>query len=293
MDMTGTWTDGSRAELMFRPPPDVDGDLIAFVRAVEAFLGVDDEPIRINAYLDGVQLARWKAQTRHAALNYRLVLPYEALKDKPMCRLAFEIENPQSAHLMATRKGRQVIGEDPRELGVRIQRVSFSGVDRLGYSLRSVIDFTKRGTGVFHLNECWTHPDRYGAWTLGPDASLVLYLDNAPEHGAIAAFTASDAAVNEEHPYVDVAVSFNGRKMADWSLGPSRVTVEKEVFVPGDVLRSVTPLTVFFHVKQPRSPVQLKWSETDTRQLGFRLTRFRMDAVETSAVPRLEGRATE
>ena len=96
----------------------------------------------------------------------------------------------------------------------------------------------------------------------------------------MATFTINDVAVNEEYSGLDLSVSFNGRKLADWTLGPSRMLVEKKVLVPGEVLRSQTPLLISLRIDQPRTPMELRWSVSDDRRLGFRLTRFQMDPVE-------------
>ena len=277
MDLYGTWTDGSHVDLLFSPAPELDGDLIAFVRVVETFLGPDEQPIRFSAHLDGVQLASWSSPNRYATVNYRVMLPLPALKGKNVCRLSLRIENPQSAEQVLKARGRQIIGEDPRELGVRVQRVSFCGVDRLGYALGTVIDYTKRGSGGFHLDERWTQPDRYGAWTLGPDASFTVYPSGASDRPLVAFFTVSDAVVSPEYPSVRVLVSFNGREAGAWELGPRRITEEKQAVVPSGTLAAGEPLTIAFHIDPPRTPIQLKWSDTDTRELGFRLTRFRME----------------
>ena len=57
----------------------------------------------------------------------------------------------------------------------------------------------------------------------------------------------------------------------------------RKLLVPVDVLRAQEPLEISFQVKDARSPVQLKWSESDTRMLGFRLTRFRMDPIRAAS----------
>ena len=59
---------------------------------------------------------------------------------------AFRIENPQSVQLRHL-KGEQVIGEDPRELGIKVQRIAFCGPDKLQYSVFKVLDFTEKGGG--------------------------------------------------------------------------------------------------------------------------------------------------
>jgi hypothetical protein len=278
MDLTGTWTDGPRASILFRRPEGSGDDLVAYVRITEAFLNIENEPIRVGVLLEGEPLARWVFRTRYGIASCKVVLPAR-LMGKNTCRLTFHIENPQSTQLQATLKGEQTIGEDPRELGVKIQRITFTGTNRLRYTLCDVLDFRDKGHGMFHINECWTQPDDLGTWTLGNDASLVLYLNEPVETPVMASFLVTDVAVSEEHPHLTISVAFNGRSVADWHLGPSRLYDERKVFVPLEVLRAQSPLNISFHVDAPRTPDELNWSKGDTRPLGFRLTRFRLDPV--------------
>jgi hypothetical protein len=283
MDVMGTWTDGPYAEILFRPSAEVQSDIVAYFRVVEAFLGFEEEPIRINAWFNGELIGRWNAVARYATANYRAVLPFRLFRAAEISNLRLVIENPQSTHAVATLKGQQVIGEDPRELGVKIQRLTLSGLGELEYRIGNTIEFIDGRSSAVHLNECWTQPDNLGAWTLGEDARLVLYLTDTPDLAAIATFTITDVAVTEQYPLLDVSVAFNGHTLAEWSLGPSRMKVEQKVLVPAEVLRAATPLEISIHVGQPRTPILLGWSQTDDRRLGFRLTRFRMDPV---GVPR-------
>jgi hypothetical protein len=281
MDLAGTWTDGPQAEIVFCPPSGWDDDLIVYVRITEAFI-VDGDPIRVQVLLEGEQLARWSLPERYGIRRHRVMLPGRLLAGKLACRLAFCIENPQSAQLHHTLTGEQFIGNnDPRELGIKVQCITFTGTDRLLYALCKVLDFTEKGGGVFHIDEDWTQPDNLGTWTLGTDAHLVLYLSEPVETPVIAKFSVTDVAVNEAHPHLDVSVAFNGQTMAEWRLGPNRISSEQKVLVPAHILRLKEPLSISFHIAEPRSPMQLNWSDGDTRPLGFRLTAFRMDPVVT------------
>ena len=278
MDLTGTWTDGHRASVLFRPPACKD-DLIAYVLIAEAFLDLEGNPIELQVLFEDEPLVRWFVRTRYGIGTFRIVLPQRLMAGKSACRLTFQIKNPQSTQLQATLKGEQTIGEDPRELGVKVQRITIAGTDQLRYSLGDTLDFTEKGHGMFHINECWTQPDNLGTWTLGPDANLVLFLNEPIDTGLLASFLITDAAINADYPYLNVSVAFNGRTVAEWRLGPSRMHDERKIFVPSEALRSQSPLTISFHVEEPRTPQQLKWSDGDTRPLGFRLTTLRMDPV--------------
>jgi hypothetical protein len=71
-------------------------------------------------------------------------------------------------------------------------------------------------------------------------------------------------------------VAVNGRPVANWKLGPTRDTGEHRVLLPADAWRALEPLVVSFHVKIPRSPVELGWSTWDKRPLGLRLNSLRL-----------------
>jgi hypothetical protein len=195
---------------------------------------------------------------------------------KTACRLEFHVENPQSTERAAKARGEPVIGEDPRELGIKVQRIEFASKDRLRYSLGKKLDFTESGEGADHTDERWGPPDSFGAWTLGPDATLTILPAEPVESPVAAIFAVNDVAVNAENPKLDVVVAVNGRPVANWKLGPTRDTGEHRVLLPADAWRALEPLVVSFHVKIPRSPVELGWSTWDKRPLGLRLNSLRL-----------------
>lgn len=275
MDFTGSWIEGRRAAIVFAPPPSFHDDLVAYVRITEAFLGPEGDPMRLQVFFEGELLTGWIVYTRYEVTVCTAVLPGRLIAGKPICRLEFHVEHPQSAERYAKATGQQLVGEDPRELGIKIQRITFTGADRLRYSPLESLDFTKEGEGAFHTNECWTQPDGFGVWTLGPDANVVLLLKEPLEGPVSATFTITDAAVSERHPLLDVSVSINGNLVAVWTLGPTRLTDERRILLL-DGFPTLDPVRISFHVQSPRTPIELEWSTWDTRPLGFRLTKFVM-----------------
>ena len=275
MDFTGTWTDGSRAALVFAPPPSCERDLLAFVRVNEVFIGPEGDPIRVEVLLDGEPLTRWTLFSRYEITVCKVIMPARPIAGKTACRLEFHVENPQSTERAAKARGEPVIGEDPRELGIKVQRIEFASKDRLRYSLGKKLDFTENGEGADHTDERWGPPDSFGVWTLGPDATLTILPAEPVESPIAAIFAVNDVAVNAENPNLDVLVAVNGRPVANWKLGPTRDTGEHRVLLPADAWRALEPLVVSFHVESPRSPVELGWSTWDKRPLGLRLNQLR------------------
>ncbi len=283
MDFLGTWTDGHRADLLLPFDPATTTDLLAEVETTEAFVGPLCGQIRVRVRFEGEPLARWVFGARYGTYAPTLLLPQRLIAGKGTCRLTVEIENPQSTARVAEVTGEGgMIGEDPRELGVKIQRVTIHGIERARYRLGSRADFTAGGNGARLMEGCWTTPDIYGAWTLGPEAGLVLNLEDTPEGPVWAVFTISDAAVSDaaldaEFPSLEVDVLFNGEKVDRWVL--MRGTHDRKLVVGPEVLNRQRPVRISFQISTPRTPAELKWSD-DTRPLGFRLTRFRMSPVE-------------
>ncbi len=276
MDFTGTWTDGCRAALVFAPPPSCEKDLLAFVRVNEVFIGPEGDPIRVEVLLDGETLTRWTLFSRYEITVCKVIMPARLMAGRTACRLEFHVENPQSTQRAAEARGEQVIGEDPRELGIKIQRIEFASKDRLRYSLGKALDFTENGEGADHADERWGPADSFGVWTLGPDATVTLLPAEPADSPVAAIFTVNDVAVNQENPHLVVLVAVNGRQVANWILGPTRDTGDHRVLLPTDAWRALEPLIVSFHVKNPRSPVELGWSTWDKRPLGLRLNQLRL-----------------
>jgi hypothetical protein len=286
MDLTGTWTDGSRASILFSPPFP-DEDLLAYVRIVEAYTGPGLEPIRIRVLFEGEPVAHWTLGIRYAVSNFRVMLPGRMIARKRICRLTFHIENPQSPQIHAPWSGHDP-GADPRELGVKVQRVTFAAMDRLNYQVGESVDFRDAGAGAMHLDECWTQPDDYGTWTLGQVASLDLHLAEAVECPVHAGFVISDVASCAEYPQMNVAVLFNRHEAGRWTLGPRHPSQELSVLVPAEVLRAKNPVNVSFRIETPRSPAELNWTQGDERPLGFRLTRLQLQPVDQREFGRRE-----
>ena len=275
MDYTGSWIDGYNAAILFVPSPSISDDLVVYVRINEAYFGPEEEPMRLKVFFEGEFLVRWTIYTRFQTTTCKAVLPGRLMASKQACRLEIHAENPQSAERVALASGQKLVNEDPRELSVKIQKVSFTGADRLRYSLSDALDFIEEGQGLHHINECWTQADGFGVWTLGPEANLVLLLREPAAEPLIATFTITDVAVSEQHPFLDVHVDINGKTAAQWTLGPTRLTDERRILLP-DGLPTSDPVLISFHIESPRSPKQLSWSTWDSRPLGFRLTKFRM-----------------
>lgn len=275
MDYSGTWTDGHTAAILFAPPESLNDDLVAYVRINEAFPGLDEQPIRLRVFFEGEPLIRWAVYTRFEVIVCKVQLPRRLMAGKEACRLELQIENPQSPQAMAEARGERIANEDPRELGVKVQTVTFLGTERLKYSVGEALDFTEAGKGADHTNECWSQPDNYGVWTLGPEANLIFLLSAPFNEPVRAIFEITDVAVNAEHPLQHAEVLINGRAVADWTLGPARSRDERTIHLPDGL--PAGPLVISFRIPTPWSPVQLKWSTWDKRPLGFRLTSFRME----------------
>jgi hypothetical protein len=270
-DYTGTWTDGDRARFVFQPPSPVEGDVIVCARVNETLLLPDDDPLEVEVLLDGVPLAHWSFYTRYELVDARIAIPAALLTGKAVCRLEFHVENPQSAARVSRALGQAVVGDDPRMLGFKMQRIVFQ---RPRYSPGEMLDFTVRGTGAVHTNECWSLPDDFGVWTFGPRSTLTLGPTQAMESRAQAIFTINDVAVSEQYPSQSVRVLFNGQPVANWTLGPVRDAGECRVLLPADVLRTRESVVIAFEIATPRTPKKLGWSTWDTRPLGFRLSRL-------------------
>lgn len=275
MDYSGTWFDGYKAAILFAPAPSYQDDLVLFLRINEAFLGPEKEPMRLKVFFEGEFLTRWTIFTQFQISTCKVVLPARLLAGKKSCRLELHAENPQSAERVALSAGLRLANEDPRELSVKVQQATFTSADLLRYSISDTLDFTDRGNGAPHLNECWSQPDSFGVWTLGPEANLVLILKGPVTEPLAVIVTMNDVAVNAENPALNVRVDINGATVAHWTLGPTRVTDERSILLPKGFPTS-DPILISFHIEYPRTPVQLNWSTWDLRPLGFRLNKFRI-----------------
>jgi hypothetical protein len=279
MDFTGTWIEGHTAAILFAPPERVDDDLIAFIRVNEAFIGPEDEPIRVRASFEGEPLARWMLFTRYGITVCKILLPARLIAGKSICRIELHVENPQSAQRVADALGQKTIGHDPRELGIKVQQITFTDKDPWRYALGDALDFTEHGHGIEHADECWTQPDELGAWTIGPEAGVVLWPRATTTVPVAATFTLNDAVIDPDHADMEVAVTVNGEPMAEWNHWPTRNTHDRVVVLPASCFRTLDPIRIALHVKNPRTSFALGWSTWDKRPRGIRLNKLRLAHV--------------
>jgi len=277
-DFTGTWTDGGRAFFVFQPPRTVD-DVAVSVHVNETFVGLEGDPIQVEVLLDGVRLAHWSFFARHEPVDAKATIPAGLLAGKAVCRLEFHVLNPQSAARAARARGQQVVDDDPRMLGFKVQRIELYSRERLRYNPGETLEFTALGTAAVHANECWSQPDDLGMWTFGARSTLTLLPSEPVDCRAQATFTINDVAVNERHPTQTVRVLLDGAQVAQWTLGPVRDAGERRILLPAGALGTGEPTTVAFEIATPQTPIELGWSTWDARPLGFRLARLRIAPV--------------
>ncbi len=271
MDSTGTWIEGYRASIVFAPAR-LECDLVAFVRVTECFVGPEGDPIRIRVLFEGEPLAHWSFYTRYDIRVCRVLLPARLMAGKTSCRLEFVAENPQSFERVARASGQQIVGSDPRELSIKVQRIAFDTVDHLTCPIGNEVDFRQGGSGVPNLDSSWALPDHAGAWTLGPEAGLDLALSQSSGAFLQAVFTIGDAAIDDHRPCLDVLVSLNGRGLARWSIGTRRPHQHTLLF-PAALLTADRTARISFRIDPPVAP------EPGRQPLGLLLSTLRIDAA--------------
>ena len=275
-DYTGSWTDGCRAAIVFEPPARLERDVAAVFRVNEVFVGPKGDPIRVQVLLDGMPVADWSFFVRHAPVDAKAILPASQLAGKPTCRLELHVANPQSAARAAMAEGQQVIGDDPRMLGIKVQRFELVDETCFRFGIGDTLEFTPSGTGDAHTYNGWSLPDDLGAWTLGGRSDLRLIPQEPVAGRAQAIFAINDAAVNDDHPELRVRVLCDGIPVSTWMLGPDRDAGEQRVLLPPGAFQTTAPTTLSLEIAEPRTPVELGWSTWDKRPLGCRLSRLRI-----------------
>jgi hypothetical protein len=275
----GCWTEGPFADIVFSPADSVKTDLLVYIRLAETRFPSGGQRAQLTVLLEGEEVhSYWPAG--NAGLSLRVLLPHRLMAEKHSCRLRLQTERSPSSGLTDPSVKVHTGATAWHGLGVKVQNVTFSGIDRLRCPLRQWIDFRTARNGMPYLNESWTEPDNLGTWTLGPKANLLLSVDDQAPDGVIAHFTITDAAVDEQHPRLNVSVAFNDTPVGEWTFGPGRPTEQRQLFISPAVLYARTPLNISFRIDSPRSPDELKWNKGDHRPLGFRLTNFSLQKID-------------
>ena len=124
---------------------------------------------------------------------------------------------------------------------LRSTSLSLHGIEDAHYHLGSPVDFTAEGRGAFYTDSCWATPDNYGTWTLGPEASLIMYLGEVPPDKLVSAvFTISDAMVTSNSP-VSRWMCCSMMRMSTNGCSAYRETQERKVKVEPEVVKRRQP----------------------------------------------------
>jgi hypothetical protein len=118
------------------------------------------------------------------------------------------------------------------------------------------------------LRAGWAHPEHGHTWNDGPDATLVLAIDDG--YGAATLCIEGEPYVLDAQPHQDITVYINGHRAAYWRLMKRagrtlRVEVEPEWWVSRDD-RPV--LSIVFHLPDSVRPVDIG-DGNDGRAVGF------------------------
>ena len=137
------------------------------------------------------------------------------------------------------------------------------------YLLGSILSFANSGNADGFKSRWWSADERWGSWTLGYGADLVLPLATVPKRGLVLTGRMK-ALANARNPRQEIEIVINGRQIDSWVFRDGDVQ-EKKAFIPVALLQKTDDkyyLHVGFRIKKPKSPAELGLS-ADRRLLGL------------------------
>jgi hypothetical protein len=147
-----------------------------------------------------------------------------------------------------------------------------------------IIDFRADRDSEVYLGEGWSQAEADGAWTVGPESSVLLRLAADLElDSSLVAFRATPF-VSEAHPELRVELRANGASLERWVFGLSDGAEQHKAAIPAGAVGEDRRLRLDFVFENPASPAALGLSP-DARRLGLRFkTLLLQDAYPTYAL---------
>jgi hypothetical protein len=140
------------------------------------------------------------------------------------------------------------------------------GRRRLRVQLREAVEPAEL-TDYGGFGDGWAYPDEGGIWTQGSRSSLALALDGLDEGGNVLAMMLGSICVGPNDS-LRVEVLVDGERVAarKFRYGDPEWHIEVPAHAPRDGEVDLT-----FEIEDPRTPLELGWSDEDDRRLGVLL----------------------
>lgn len=142
---------------------------------------------------------------------------------------------------------------------------------RLGQTLK----FARGRTTDAHLGYGWSRPESWGAWSNGPETSLILPLKPNLRGRPLAVEVIGLAYVVESAPQRSVQVRVNGQLIDSWVFEHPVNEYARTLKIPAELTAGDTPMVISFAIENPVSPLSLGLSG-DGRALGLAISSVRI-----------------
>jgi chemotaxis protein MotB len=267
------------------PRPEDCPDAVAQLDAILIEGHTDTDPVgRSSGFSDNWELSSARAAStlramidhRPGLMSYAVDLPGEAPAQSLFSVAGYADQRPVAAgdDPVAKRANRRIdlrfvmAPPKPPEL-----RMLSEGEDRTGIDARPIrpgrtVRFRTGDNSDGYLASGWSLLERWGVWSIGPEATLVLPID--PTKRAAAEVLQLDivAVVPKESPERRVKVFVNDAPAADWVFVGPKNAYRMTLDLPDGGDAPEAPVRVRFVIENPVSPLQLGLSE-DARLLGI------------------------
>jgi hypothetical protein len=157
-----------------------------------------------------------------------------------------------------------------------LQRGSGGPAAAAAYTMGITVSFAAGGDAPAYMLAGWWPPDKWFAWAVGTEATLVLRLPAEVDKELLVLRAKLIPLYFAPQIQSEVTVIANGREVARWRLEGSPVR-EYTACIPADTVRADGRLLLKFVNPNPVSPAQLGVN-ADARQLAFGLQTFEVTA---------------
>ncbi len=150
----------------------------------------------------------------------------------------------------------------------------------MDYGFGDPISFLQNQNSTEFLTSGWAPAEKWGTWTLGHRAAMVIKLQEPPSKDVQASIHFRPAVFTNASPLL-VDVLANGETIATWSLS-KKGWQSKNFIIPQTAFLNSKNLELIFSVDNPRAPGQFN-SSGDTRLLGLGLESLVLSETTTNS----------
>jgi hypothetical protein len=149
----------------------------------------------------------------------------------------------------------------------------------------TTVPFTQTSAMDSILLRGWSVPEKFGRWTDGRTAELLVRLDPLPPQDLLMTLdvVTSIGGFVSPQPEIVVRVLVNDAPLDTWVFHQENQSTPRMVVIPATLLEQTRGMVITLRIAQPHSPRELGFNRKDKRNLGIMVRSIRFDPTKLSS----------